>query len=478
MKTIKELKVSLVCLAGLFGAACTEDIEAGKAIDESPYSAVTRIDGMLLDAATNRSEKVVELRDAISETGIYFSMTKLPASGVDVKIELDADYVDSYNKKHGTDFILFPVENVTIARNGELLLAPDEIRSEEVAISLAASDELEGGATYLLPLKAVSMTDGINCEAAGRMVYLVRNLRNLTSDFIADDPYEGLYTNPDKSQKTILYIETNDCNPLNALEFRSGKTLNIDYLVLFAFNINYDKINNRIYIYSNASNEWLLRNNDAVLQRLRKHGIKVIAGILGNHDEAGIAQLSDLGARQFAAELAAFCKAYNLDGVAFDDEYAEKLGDDFDYASHPLLAPNDWSRLSRLLYETKLAMPDKTIIGYQVGKLDKRLVSIDGVEMGECLDIVVPDYGRTPYVYPGMTKMDCAGGSYELMLGKGSTSGSGYGYTMYFGLAPRYYSSNNQLSRFGKGSPTHFYKNNDLTRYPISQLSDYVKEFN
>ena len=75
MKTIKELKVSLVCLAVLFSAACTEDIEAGKAIDESPYSAVTRIDGMLLDAATNRSEKVVELRDAISETGIYFSMT-------------------------------------------------------------------------------------------------------------------------------------------------------------------------------------------------------------------------------------------------------------------------------------------------------------------------------------------------------------------------------------------------------------------
>ncbi len=478
MKTIKKLKTHLLCFALLLGgAACTDDIESGRTIDETPYHATMRIDGMLLDAATNRSETVVELREATCTTEIYFSLTKLPAKGVDVRIEIDADYAAQYNAAHGTEFALFPAEDVTIARDGELLLAPDEVRSKGVSVTLAADDALEGGATYLLPLKAVSTTDGIDCEAAGRMIYLVRNLRNLSADYIPDDPYEGLHTDPGKSQKVILYLETGDANPLNALEFHSGKTLYVDYVVLFAYNINYDKQNKRLYIYSNAANEWLLRNNETVLQRLRKHGIKVIMGILGNHDEAGLAQLSDLGARQFAAEMAAYCRAYDLDGVAFDDEYAQKLDENFDYASHPLLAPSSYYAISRLAYETKLAMPDKTLIGYQVGKLGDRMVPVDGVQMGECFDICVPDYGFSPKIFPGMTKMDCAGGSYELMLGKGSTGGSSYGYRMYFGLAPRYYKSNNQISRFGGGSPSHFYKINDTTRYPMSELDAYVATF-
>lgn len=40
--------------------------------------------------------------------------------------------------------------------------------------------------------------------------------------------------------------------------------------------------------------------------------MKIIISILGNHDEAGVAQLSDMGAREFARELAAYCRAYNL----------------------------------------------------------------------------------------------------------------------------------------------------------------------
>ena len=34
-----------------------------------------------------------------------------------------------------------------------------------------------------------------------------------------------------------------------------------------------------------------------------------------------MAQLSKQGAKDFARELAQYCKAYNLDGVCFDDEY-------------------------------------------------------------------------------------------------------------------------------------------------------------
>ena len=58
------------------------------------------------------------------------------------------------------------------------------------------------------------------------------------------------------------------------------------------------------------------------LQPLRKAGMSVIISILGNHDQAGVAQLSEMGAKEFAREIAAYCRGYNLDGVAFDDEYS------------------------------------------------------------------------------------------------------------------------------------------------------------
>ena len=78
----------------------------------------------------------------------------------------------------------------------------------------------------------------------------------------------------------------------------------------------------RVYLANNENVQFLLDNNDKYLQPLRKAGMKIIISILGNHDEAGVAQLSDMGAREFARELAAYCRAYNLDGVAFDDEYS------------------------------------------------------------------------------------------------------------------------------------------------------------
>ena len=41
---------------------------------------------------------------------------------------------------------------------------------------------------------------------------------------------------------------------------------------------------------NNPNVQFLLDNNEQFLQPLRKRGMKVILGILGNHDAAGVAQ--------------------------------------------------------------------------------------------------------------------------------------------------------------------------------------------
>mgnify|MGYP002553091756 FL=1 len=302
MNTKKYLKYSflplVLMLGGLAFTACTDDIEGGKPVDEGAYDAVKRVDGMLLDVTSNKNESVIELRSDKYQTEVFFRLTKAPQKGVDVKIEVDPAYLETYNAEHGTEFQLFPAADVTIEREGKLLLAPDEIRSVGVGITLAAASELQEGVTYLLPLRATSSTEGITLsEKAQHAVYLVKDLR------AQGDAYKG----PD-AVRNVCYFEVNDTNPLNALEFvlkDSGK-LFFDDIILFSANINYNAETGRVYVLNNPNVQFLLDNNEQFLQPLRKRGMKVILGILGNHDAAGVAQLSDMGCREFAKELAAY----------------------------------------------------------------------------------------------------------------------------------------------------------------------------
>lgn len=483
MNTKKYLNGSVLPLAlmlgGLAFTACADDIQIGKPVDEGAYEVVTRVEGMLLDTKSNKNASVIELREDTYETDIFFRLTKVPNKGVDVKIEVDPAYLEVYNAEHGTSFELFPAENVVIERGGALLLAPDETRSTDVGITLTAFEGMQEDKTYVLPLCATSITHGITLQkTAQHAVYLIKDLRAMS------DAYKG----PD-AVKTCLYFEVNDTNPLNALEFvlaDSGK-LFFDEVVLFSANINWNAETGRVYVYNNPNVQFLLDNNEQFLQPLRKRGIKVILGILGNHDEAGVAQLSDMGAREFAKELAAYCYAYNLDGVGFDDEYSG-----YPNLSNPWLTSKSGAAASRLLYETKKAMPDKTVMVYYLGSIYSNTIkAVDGVQPGEFVDYAVADYGQTTRPMDGMSLKQCSGMSIELNRGSGDSSESGarskreagYGYYMFFALGhtnslvSNFSSYRSQVARCQSAArglyeeellmPTHYYAKNNATRYPL-----------
>lgn len=482
MNTKKYLKQGILPLALMLGGmvftACTDDIEGGKPVDEGAYGAVARVDGMLLDVATNKNESIIELRSDTHQTDIFFRLSKAPQKGVDVKIEVDPSYLETYNAAHGTQFQLFPVADVAIDREGKLLLAPDETRSVEVGITLSAGDGLQEDVTYVLPLKAVSSTEGITLsEKAQHAVYLVKDLRGQA------DCYKGPH-----AVKNVVYFEVNDTNPLNALEFvlkDSGK-LFFDEVVLFSANINYNAETGRVYVLNNPNVQFLLDNNEQFLQPLRKRGIKVILGILGNGDEAGVGQLSDMGCREFAKELADYCYAYNLDGVGFDDEYSKNPD-----LNNPWFAPWSFEAAARLCYETKKAMPDKTVMVYYLKSMSSWMPPVDGMLPGEFVDHAVGDYGDAAVPMQGMTLKQCSGMSVELNRGGGNSSESfarkqkeaGYGYYMFFALghttslSGTFSSYKYQVSRcqsVARGlydeellMPEYYYAKNDATRRAI-----------
>ncbi len=435
---IDILAIAALC-SGSMLASCTDDIRIGE-LDESQYENIKELKGAVRDASNGKTSTIVELRKEDYSTSVEFSLARAPKEGVDVTISFDADYLDEYNAAHGTSFKLYPADRVRLQNDGKILMAPDEKASYSLELVIPALDtvDFEADQTYLLPLKAEIDAQGVSIsKSESHCVYLVKNLAG-----------DGLAERKAGEKQTFFFFEVNDTNPLNALQWKmtDGRYL-VNYLVLFAANINYDREKGEVYIYTNPQVTYILAHNEEVLQPLRKHGIKVILGLLGNHDESGLAQLSDIGAKDFAQKIAAMCYAYNLDGVNFDDEYSNSPD-----LSNPLFARSSTYAGARLMFETKKAMPDKYVTTFQYGNM-YGADYIDGIPAGAWMDIAVANYGGRARPFEGMTLANCSGQSTEMARGgyisvstAQSVANSEYGYYMVF--AP--WAANNQ------GSHNHF----------------------
>ncbi|MGN1233191.1 MAG: BT_3987 domain-containing protein [Candidatus Cryptobacteroides sp.] len=419
------LMAQAVLFSSLSAVSCTEDIEIDR-VDENDYANVTSLIGTLRDANSNKVSTIVEMFHDTYNTNVAFTLSRAPKAGVDVKVEYDAEYVAQYNNEHGTDFLAWPKDRFSIQNDGKIVVAPDEKVSYKLGVEIAKADttELVAEATYILPLKAVVSGGDVKLSES-RCVYLLKNRSG-----------EGTAMREPGEKETVLFFEVNDTNPLNALQFQmeDGRYL-WNYVVLFAANINYDREKGEVYVFCNPQVQYILDHNEEIIQPLRRRGIKVIISILGNHDESGLAQLSDLGAKQFAQKVKNLCEAYNLDGVNYDDEYSNSPD-----LSNPLFTQRSREAGSRLIFETKKAMPDKEIISYQYGSCVGQDY-VDGIPSNEWLDIVVGDYGRAGYPYAGMTLANCSANSFEMARGGSislsqaqSYAQSEYGYVMAFGL--------------------------------------------
>lgn len=423
--------LAAVLMTGLLTVSCTDKIVIDN-IDKEAYGNVETLTGFLRDANSGRINNVMELYKEPIESELVFGLNRAPEKGVDVVVSYDASYLDIYNAAHETDFSLYPEAAVKIENGGKITLAPDEKLSYSVGLSIEPAQGLADDQVYLVPVKAVSTTEGV-VVAESHCVYLVKNKQYL--------PYN--VENPDET-KIFLYYEVNNQNPLNSTLFirESGKPY-FDYVCLFASNINYNSETGEVYIMNNENVQFLLDNREQYLVPLQKMGIKVILGLLGNHDEAGLAQLSDVGARDYAEKLKAICDAYDLDGVNFDDEYSSNPD-----LSNPLLTQKTYEAASRVVYETKRIMPDKHVSVFSYAYMNTRyFVDVDGVDPSEYVDCSLANYGSrgVPAEGSDMTYAHCSGVSWEMNYDPAGTTYAstsrintllsyGYGWLMQFAM--------------------------------------------
>lgn len=237
---------------------------------------------------------------------------------------------------------------------------------------------------------------------------------------------------------SVVYVEVNSNNILNSgcyTLLNSGEQM-FDIAIIFAANINYDVKKQRAIEYNNENVTRVLQNKNIYIKPLQDKGIKVLLSILGNHQGAGISNFTSRAAiKDFAKQLRDTVTFYGLDGVDFDDEYA-------DYGVNGLPQPND-SSFTMLLAACRQLMPDKILSFYYYGPATHKM-SYKGIEAGRFLNYSWNAiYGTfNPPAVPGMNKSQLAPAAVWIRNTRSATARSlatqtineGYGAYLYYDL--------------------------------------------
>lgn len=302
----KSIPLFLGVMALFAFNSCKEEVVKVGEEKEASYETNPNALATLIGQNGKSDQSLFEFKSA-GEFGLYVELTKPSAAAVNNSVAINEEVLQAYNSKNETSFKMFPKELISLVDQGKFSINANDKKSSEIKIRLTSNQQLSEAETFAIPLRT-KLADGQSID----YLLLVKDVSKLP--------------NADKSTgiKIISCMEVNDTNPLNNLSItlkNSGKPL-VDMVILFSSNINYNEQLGKVMITHNPNVTHILENKDKYLKPLRDRGIKVILSILGNHDKSGVANLDGEAAKAFAQEIAATCKAYDLDGVFFDDEYS------------------------------------------------------------------------------------------------------------------------------------------------------------
>lgn len=398
-------------VSALAATSCTEDDIRPGGIDEGRIETV----GSCFCSVYNpqgAAGATLRLYDEPVSGEVRVALSAEAGKAVDLRFAYDESVLEAYNETHAASFEAVPESSVELEADGALLVGPRSVQSDPLRVGVKPGGGLAEGETYAVPLRLTSETEGVGVSASeGTCIFWVQ--------------VQGARPSTDKGTGmiTVCYVEVNDNNPLNALEWsckRSGKPL-FDVVNIFAANINWIEQERRVGVTLNPNVRHILDNRDIYIRPLQEAGIRVSLTILGNGDGSGVANLSDEAARAFAQDLRSIVDTYGLDGVDFDDEYSkyeEHLGNLW-----PGCVQYGPGPYARLLYEVKMAMPDKLVMLYQIGQANFGFKeAVDGVRPGDFIDYAYCDYGALMNpIHLGLSRRQWGEGSLDMTYGQESS---------------------------------------------------------
>ncbi|MCC8036406.1 MAG: DUF1735 domain-containing protein [Rikenellaceae bacterium] len=355
----------VVLLAAALALSC-EDTITFEVNGDDHYQGTEEAYGFLRNVSTSRTSTAFDLgNDSPVFIPIYFGLTKEVDENVTVSLTADASLVELYNTENFTEYQAFPTTLVTVPST--LTVQKLHKNSMTVEIEIAPDPTLETG-TYLFGVRATTSSQEITLEEESRtLYYFVR----VIGDIPTNDKPGGI--------KTLCYVEVNGNNILNVGQYvleDTGEQF-FDHAVIFAANPRLDPETGRAYLWMNPNVRNVVDNPEIYVRPLQRKGIKVLMGLLGGDDVAGLASLKDDALRDYARQICDIVEHYGLDGVDFDDEYAGYV--------HPEY-PGSGTQMARLAIEVRRLMPDKVLTLYEIGAGTNMPSTVDGHVMADVFD--------------------------------------------------------------------------------------------
>jgi Glycosyl hydrolases family 18 len=234
----------------------------------------------------------------------------------------------------------------------------------------------------------------------------------------AEQPGSSTLTAPPKTGPLMVTY----CNSANIADVgyhtlaRTGANT-FDIGIYFASNINYDVAHSRPLLVFNQQDSLNIIGHPEWIASVHSHGIKLLMSVLGNHQGAGLSNLtSQAMVNDFADQIIAAENKYKFDGVDFDDEYA-------DYGDNNTPQPND-SSFILLLEALRKRQPQQLITVYNYGPAGAALAtSLNGVSAGSLIDYAWYPYygGYSLFNIPGLAASRSGSASYDFQEFAGFT---------------------------------------------------------
>lgn len=319
MKYITTIKTgilaALCCLAGCKEDVLTAEIPAPGTNNETPAGETRFVLPGAEGIAThiwNGEDLQFELRRGAND------MQEITAA-FDTSEETLTSMTEKYAEIKGMNlFALLRTESYELPQT--VILAPSE---QSATISIKIKDVEEG--TFVLPLVLKSGEQELG-------VQFVEVIKHPATDI----DMAWLDRTPSVSEpRFVAIIETAENDLRNAGNYvlypngiaqpESRRPL-FDMTVIFSANMNWNAIQGKPELYYNESVRRILDNRDVFVKPLQDKGIKVLLSVMPNHQAIGFSNLDITGERtmikEFARDIHEAIQQYGLDGVMFDDEYA------------------------------------------------------------------------------------------------------------------------------------------------------------
>lgn len=452
MKKIFFFKSIMMAAVALAAVSCNDDDVYAGGVDADRLQVAEGNVLYTTDHNGKRFATALELHTTATHK-LTANVTNPVSSDCNVTFAYNPEDVEAYNKAHNTSFVALPTTMFSLENNGAATIAAGTSKAE-VNYTVTSDGSLDPDKTYAAAVKVSA--PGVKA-AAGNEVHMI-----LISDKSSANDCFKTWTDDEGNVhpgiKIFSCMEVNDTNPLNNLRYtlqNSGKYM-VDALIMFSGNINYNAETGKVYFHANENVQAILDNRAKYLKPLKDAGMKVIMGVMCNHDRACISNLGPETAKLFAQELKALCDAYDLDGIFWDDEYCSPI-----YPAPEGFESRSKAAWSRLACEVWKLQPERWNIAYGYS-MTFSAQEVDGIQPGTFISYCLPDYSSwySDYTgsYPGMTLSQMGGCSMEFAQGRWSASentlrnmrNEGYGAMMVFAMDPFRSNASGQDGAMGK----------------------------